>query len=460
MMEYAIVDIETTGGYAAGNGITEIAVHIHDGTGVQFTYETLVNPQIHIPLHITALTGIHNEMVQDAPTFKEVAEPLYNLLKDRIFVAHNVNFDYSFIKHYLATCGYQWTAPKLCTVRLSRKLFPGYASYSLGRLCQQLNICVTNRHRAGGDAAATSVLFSMLLEKDKGTIQSMLKKNTKEQALPPNLPKEDFDTLPNTPGVYYFKNQKGKVIYVGKAKNIKNRVSTHFSGQNPNPQRQNFLRDIYAIDFALCGTELMALLLEATEIKKLWPENNRALKRFEPKYGLYMYEDQRGYLRLAINKHQKFQQTLHSFGNMAGAYSFVNKLISQHQLCPKLCAVQKVTGPCLHYQNHSCLGACIGEEPAEQYNTRLQTALEAMENSLPSFFLLDRGRTADEQSCIWIEKGKFSGMGYLTQDSDLIHPDDIKDHLTPYSSNDYMVHLIMDYVEKNPHKMKVLLRDE
>lgn len=460
MMEYAIVDIETTGGYAAGNGITEIAIYIHNGQEVLFHYETLINPQMHIPLHITALTGIDNEMVADAPTFAEVAVQLHTLLKDRIFVAHNVNFDYSFIKHHFSACGYQWNVPKLCTVRLSRKLLPGYPSYSLGRLCQQLNICITNRHRAGGDAAATSMLFSMLLEKNEGTIQSMLKKATKEQVLPPHLPREAFETLPSVAGVYYFKNQKGKVIYVGKAKSIKNRVASHFSGQNPNPQRQHFMRDIHAIDYTICGTELMALLLEATEIKRLWPENNRALKRFEPKYSIYCYEDQKGYLRLAVNTHQKFQQAVHSFGNLGDAYNFLHRLINKHQLCPKLCAIQKIKGPCLHYQqNRSCPGACIGEEPAEQYNTRLQSALEDLENSLPSFFLLDRGRTADEQSCIWVEKGKFSGMGYLAYESDIKHPDEVKTNLKPYPANDYMVHLIMTYAEKNPSKVKVLLGD-
>src|SRR5690606_32756918 len=257
----------------------------------------------HIPLHISALTGISNEMVADAPTFAEIAATVYQLLEGRIFVAHNVNFDYSFIKHHLAFCGYSWNAPKLCTVRLRRQVLPGFASYSLGKLSQQLNISITNRHRAGGDATATGILFSLLLEKGPDAIQAMLKKASKEQALPPNLPKENFERLPQTPGVYYFKDQKGKVVYVGKAKNIKKRVSAHFSGQNPNPQRQNFMRSIYDIDFVSCGTELIAFLLEAVEIKRLWPENNRALKRFEPKYGLYSYEDQKGYIRLAIDKH-------------------------------------------------------------------------------------------------------------------------------------------------------------
>ncbi|QNL48632.1 GIY-YIG nuclease family protein [Olivibacter sp. SDN3] len=451
-MEYAIVDIETTGGYAAGNGITEIAIHIYDGMSTTFTYESLINPQMPIPLYITALTGIDDDMVRDAPSFAEIAEEVYSLLEGRVFVAHNVNFDYSFLKHQLATCGYQLTVPKLCTVRLSRRLYPGFLSYSLGKLCQQLQITIHERHRAAGDVKATTILFSKLLAKDKGEVQTMLRRASKEQVLPPHLPKENFDKLPTTPGVYYFRNQKGKVIYVGKAKNIKHRVAAHFSGQNPNPQRQNFIRDIHTVDFVSCGTELMSFLLEAAEIKKLWPENNRALKRFEPKFGLYSYEDQKGYQRLIIDKHKRFQQSLHSFGSISEGYNFLNKLVNAYRLCPKLCAIQRLPGSCLLYGNGACDGACIDEEAPELYNPKVVQALRDFEKLLPSFVLLDKGRNDDEQSCIWVEKGKFYGMGYIPYESDLNHPNLIKDHLERYASNDYMMQLIMNYATKHPEK--------
>ncbi|WP_134088239.1 exonuclease domain-containing protein [Olivibacter sp. XZL3] len=451
-MEYAIVDIETTGGHAAGNAITEIAIWLHDGVQIHPVYETLVNPKAHIPVHITALTGISNEMVESAPTFEEIAPTIYQLLEDRIFVAHNVNFDYSFIKHHLAICGYTWNAPKLCTVRLSRKILPGFPSYSLGKLCQQLNIVIENRHRAGGDAHATSTLFSMLLEKGSEVVQTMLRKTSKEQTLPPNLPKENFEQLPAIPGVYYFKDQKGKVIYVGKAKHIKKRVAAHFSGQNPNPQRQNFMRSIYSIDFTACGTELMALLLEAIEIKRLWPENNRALKRFEPKYGLYTYEDQKGYIRLAINKHQRFQAAVCSFGNLSEAHLHLNKLIREHRLCPKLCAIQRVKGACLYYTNDNCSGACVGEEDKDTYNKRVGAALANLEQELPSFALVDKGRSDDEQSCIWVEKGKLYGMGYIAYESNITLKE-AKGTLTRYPANDYMMQLIMHHASDYPQRV-------
>ncbi|HLP21810.1 MAG TPA: exonuclease domain-containing protein, partial [Chitinophagales bacterium] len=269
-MEYAIVDIETTGGHAASNGITEISIQVHNGKQVTQVYETLINPGYKIPYYIKGLTGITDEMVADAPTFAEVAADIWGILAGRVFVAHSVNFDYSFIKTHLAANGYELNTKKLCTIRLSRKIFPGASSYGLGKICGFLGIEIDDRHRAGGDARATVKLFEMLLERDtEDLIQKSLKKNSKEQSLPPNVPKEQFETLPSAPGIYYFKDSKGKVVYVGKAKDIKKRVSSHFSNNSAAKQKQEFMRTIHAIHFEVCGSELMALLLESHEIKRL-----------------------------------------------------------------------------------------------------------------------------------------------------------------------------------------------
>ncbi|MDB5209013.1 MAG: polymerase subunit epsilon, partial [Flavisolibacter sp.] len=169
---YAIVDIETTGGYAAANGITEISIQVFDGEKVVEQFDSLVNPGKTIPRYIQAFTGITNEMVEDAPPFEEIAEKVFTILQGNIFVAHNVNFDYSFIKSHLEHYGYSFNAKKLCTVRLARQIFPGHPSYSLGNLCHSLGIELNDRHRASGDAAATVTLFKKLLDSDeKGAIQ-------------------------------------------------------------------------------------------------------------------------------------------------------------------------------------------------------------------------------------------------------------------------------------------------
>ena len=197
---YAIVDIETTGGYAANHRITEIAIYHHDGTQITGHYKTLINPDRPIPHFITGLTGINIEMVKEAPTFENVAKEIYNWLEGRVLVAHNAHFDYSFLKKEFEEAGINWNTKKLCTVRLSRKIIPGLHSYGLGRLAESLGIKIPDRHRAGGDALATVKIFDTLLKRDHdGIIEKALKRNSGEAILPPNLPKEEYDALPPQP---------------------------------------------------------------------------------------------------------------------------------------------------------------------------------------------------------------------------------------------------------------------
>ena len=161
---YSIVDIETTGSRAIGNSITEIAILVHDGFNIVDEFHSLVNPGKPIPSFITSLTGINNAMVAAAPSFDEIADKIHGILSQTIFVAHNVEFDYSFVRNELKLSGYEWHAEKLCTVRMGRKFLPGYESYSLGRLCQNLGIDNDARHRAYGDAKATVEVFERILK--------------------------------------------------------------------------------------------------------------------------------------------------------------------------------------------------------------------------------------------------------------------------------------------------------
>lgn len=454
-MLYAIVDIETTGGHPSAHGITEVAINIHDGSRVIQRYTTLLNPQQPIPIYITALTGIHEHMVADAPVFSSVAQKIYDLLEGKIFIAHNVNFDYSFLKHHLAHAGFELNCKKLCTVRMSRKLIPGQTSYSLGKLCHALDIPVYNRHRAGGDADATTILFEMLLAADSDNlISEMVKKTSKEQVLPPNLSKKDVLCLPNSPGVYYFKDRKGKIIYVGKAVDIKKRVVSHFSGHSSGRQRQDFLRNIHSIDCIPCGTELMALVMEATEIKRLWPESNSAMKRYEHKYGLFLFEDQNGFFRLAIDKHKNHIKPIQSFSNQLDGLNYLARIVERYELCPKLCHIHKSSGACYNFAIEKCAGACCGIEPVHDYNNRLMNALDEIKNTLPSFALIDIGRKYDEYSCLLVENGKFYGMGYLnTEDQRPNDLETLKEKLKPYPSNNYIVNLILTHAEKYPQKL-------
>ena len=426
---YAIVDIETTGGYAAANDITEIAIVLHDGQGVTDVYQTLIKPSVPIPYFIQSLTGIHPLMLEDAPGFGEVAGQIHEMLQGRIFVAHNVNFDYSFVKHHLAASGLELNAQKLCTVRLARKVFPSLPSYSLGNLCRHFNIIIENRHRAGGDATATARLFDHILQNNGLVhIRESLKRTSKEQCLPLHLPREQIDSLPYSPGVYYFHNQKGKVIYVGKARNIRYRVSSHFTHNGAGRQRQDFLRNIHSVTYQTCGTELMAFILENIEIRKLWPEYNRALKNFTPVFGLYLYEDRGGYLRLILEKKKNQLRSLYTF----------NSLIEGNRLLNHLSEKFALQSP--------------EKESADVYNNRVLEAVDHLEKQLPTFAVVDDRHDADGRSCILIEKGRFYGMGYMPGEAAVYSAEELKTYLQAYPENDYIRGLVYQYVQKRPDK--------
>src|SRR6187549_2220826 len=379
---YAIVDIETTGGYAANHRITEVAIYHHDGMQLTDTYQTLVNPQREIPHYITGLTGITTEMVLNAPTFEEIAEDIFKRLDGKIFVAHNAHFDYSFLKKEFEQVGINFQSKKLCTVRLSRKIIPGLRSYSLGSLSESLGIQIPDRHRASGDAAATVKIFDLLLRRDNDSyIIKALKRNSGETILPPNLPKEDFDRLPAKPGVYYFLNAYGQVIYVGKAINIKKRIAGHFTGDAREWSRSKIRNEIHHITFELTGNELIALILESQEIRRLWTKYNQAQKQKVEEWGLFSYEDRNGYLRFTANIITKGTFPLIRFGNKSDAWNFLWEKVREFELCPKLSGLQIAKGLCFAHQTGECRGACEGVEGAADYNNRLTQAVASFKAS-------------------------------------------------------------------------------
>ena len=194
-MEFAVVDIETTGSTPQSAGITEIAIVIHNGVEVTGKYVTLINPRQKIPPFIVNMTGISDAMVANAPLFEEVAPQIFNLLNGRIFVAHNVSFDYSFVHYLLGKSGFQWSAPKLCTIKLSRRVFPGLEKYGLGSLTRDLGIRIEGRHRAWGDAAATAQVLTMAIEKEgmKPIHSLLLKKEPRKKIVPPLNDRSDAE---------------------------------------------------------------------------------------------------------------------------------------------------------------------------------------------------------------------------------------------------------------------------
>jgi DNA polymerase III subunit epsilon len=443
---YAIVDIETTGGFAGKSKITEIAVVVYDGKEIVDTYETLLNPQQIVPNYITGLTGISQNMVDGAPLFSEIAEELYDLLKDKIFVAHNVHFDYSFIKKAFEDEGYYFNTKKLCTVRLSRQVLPGHRSYGLGNLCEALDIRIENRHRAGGDAQATTILFGMLLNSGQEVISAALQHNAKETTLPPNLPKEEFLSLPEYPGVYYFQDAQGEVIYVGKAINIKKRVTSHFSGTSKNDRNQRIRNEVHHINYELTGNELVALVLESQEIKRIWPKYNRSQKYVGIQWGIYKYEDRHGYVRFNVSKVMKGVKSLINFNNHADAFHYTLKKVREFALCPKLSGIQKSEGACFDVKLGTCKGACDQAEDAFSYNRRVDEAITSFYDEDRSFAIIGDGRNEDETSLILIENGTYHGFGFCDKYAPISNLDDARLLVDTYKPTVEIEHYIQSYI--------------
>lgn len=280
---YAVIDVETTGGTAHSHKITEIAVVLIDGFDVVETFQTLINPERPIPFGITKLTGITNAMVARAPKFYEVAKKIIELTQERIFVAHNVHFDYSFVKNEFSELGFSFQRKTLCTVRLAREFFPGHQSYSLGKISKDLGIILKNAHRALDDARASAEILQKVLTCGVPVPQE-------EMAFPPDFNKEQYLSLPSSIGVYHFYDQSGDLLYIGKSLNLKKRVGDHFHVKFSRKKEFEFKNRIASVEYLETHSELLALILESMWIKSKKPIYNLAKKRSRFLYGIF-YND-------------------------------------------------------------------------------------------------------------------------------------------------------------------------
>ncbi|PSL07463.1 exonuclease domain-containing protein [Cecembia rubra] len=426
-MEFVIVDIETTGGNPNQGGITEIAAIVSDGHKVLDKFHTLINPQRFIPNFITGLTGINQEMVESAPTFGEIAEEFYDFLKGRVFVAHNVNFDYTFIREAFKVCGLDFNVPKLCTVRLSRKAFPGLGSYGLGRICEKLSITISARHRAFGDAEATELLFRRIYQYQSEIILQSLKKGNGESFLPPHITQERYQQIPEATGVYFFHDKNGQVIYVGKALNIKSRFKSHFSG---NSREKILLKsEINDITWVLTGSEFLAYLLETLEIKRIWPKYNRALKYQSSNWALFQYEDSQGFIRFQVSKNNSKIQNLLEFDSHSEAWKYIMEQTEHFELCPKLTGIQKTAMECYDHQINKCLGACCGKEKVEVYNKRAQKFIDSIQSEKGSVLIKEKGRSVNETCALLFENGILAAYGFISQEEYLENNEEILNRL-------------------------------
>lgn len=457
---FAIIDIETCGGkfeFRKGR-ITEICILKHDGLSVIEKFTTLVNPECNISPFFTGLTGITNEMVADAPKFHEIAPKILEMTEGCIFVAHNVGFDYGFVKEEFHSLGYTYKRDTLCTVRLSRKLIPGQISYSLGHLCAALGIEIFGRHRAEGDAVATGILFDLLIQlkgqhpqyKNMGVEEIMVRRVDK-------IKKYILNKLPEECGVYYFLNKSGEIIYIGKSTNMYSRAQSHFNSDLK--KSKQMLNDLYNVDFVLTGSELIALLLESEEIKKHKPKYNRMRKSEEFSHSIDHFYDKKGILNFKLVESGESENPLLTFNNYSSAREKLESLLDQYQLCLRYCGLTGDESVCFDHQIKKCLGICADEESVVSYNQRAETILKEFLFEHQNFAIIDKGRTATEYSVILIEESQYKGFGYYDAFEQISHPIELKGFIKQRPYYPDCDSLIRHFIKQGKKKIVPLLEE-
>ena len=444
---FAIIDIETCGGkfdFRRGR-ITEICILKHDGLSVVEKFTTLINPECYISQYFTGLTGITNEMVADAPKFYEIAPKIIEMTEGCIFVAHNVGFDYGFIKDEFNSLGYKYRRDTLCTVRLSRKLMPGRISYSLGHLCASLGIEIEGRHRAEGDAVATAQLFDLLIRlktdhpqyKNMGVEEIMTRRIDK-------IKQYILNKLPEDCGVYYFLNKAGEIIYIGKSNNMYNRALAHFNSDIKKSKKM--LNDLYNVDFVLTGSELIALLLESEEIKKHKPKYNRLRKAETFTHCIDYFTDKSGIVNFKLVTFDESENALLSFANYLSARERLEKWIEEQELCLKHCHLTSEESICFNHQIKKCRGICAGQEEAHEYNLRANAIIQQFSFKHNNFAILDKGRNENEHSVVLVEEGRYAGYGYYDKFEQINHPEEIRGFINSRNyypdANDLIRHFV------------------
>lgn len=381
MFEYPVVyvDIETTGGSYRNSRVLEIAViRVEDGEVVR-EFSTIVDPETYVPSNITRLTGITSGDTKGKPLFYDISEELIDIMNGAVFIAHNVRFDYSFIKHEFARIGVEFSPRLLCTVRLSRALYATQQGHSLAKLIERHNIEVDARHRALDDARAMMQFTEIAFEQHGYEIfNQAVSKQLKTQSLPPHLDAAEIEAIENVPGVYIFRDEHNMPVYVGKSITLKKRVLSHF--QSTTLKELKISQQVHHVETIQTGSELAALILESKLVKELKPVHNRMLRRVS-QYGMLVKNERDGYASLDvrmgdITDDSDLSKIYGIFRNRTMAKKKLDEVTRLFNLCPKLMGLEKGSGACFSYSLGKCKGACVGKESPELYNRRFEVALE------------------------------------------------------------------------------------
>ncbi len=377
---FAFVDIETTGCNPVHDRITEIAIiSVRDGV-VSERWQQLIDPGISIPESIQALTGISNEMVAGQPSFEQVAAEVHERLDGVTFVAHNARFDHGFLRNALKRCERALRGPVLCTVKLSRRLYPEYSRHNLDALIERHGLQCASRHRAMGDAEAIRQFVALVAAGEAAeVVQPHIAALTRRPSLPPRLSWERLEQIPDTPGVYLFHDERGTPLYVGKSINLRTRVLAHFAADHSSQREMQIAQQTAQVDWQECAGELGALLREAQLVKELAPVYNRQLRRHAALVSIRwnMVDDAMPSIVGGAEVYAGGLGDLYGlFRSRAQAKKILLELADEHRLCLRLIGLEKAgRGACFRCQVSKCGGACAGHENPLQHRARLAAAL-------------------------------------------------------------------------------------
>lgn len=375
------IDLETTGANSLRDRITEVGFcEVENGQLVR-EWSSLINPETPISPFIEQLTGITNAMVVDAPRFAEIAGDLKDRLSGKLLVAHNARFDYGFLKSEFRREAIDFNEKTLCTVKLSRSLYPGQKRHNLDTIISRHGLKVENRHRALADAQLIQNFFAKLCtDHPDEVLAQAIRAQLKQPSLPPHLPREQIESLPSAPGVYLVYGENDPVLYVGKSLDIRARVLSHFSGDHRNRKGMKLSQQARRIDYVETAGELGALLLEARLVKELVPVHNRRLRRTRDLFSIYLQPGLNGasqaeILPLSSTGSDQLDRLYGTFRTRRQAVTALHEAILALGLCNKVLGLEKGSGACFNYQIKKCRGACVGEDPLELHEARLAMAL-------------------------------------------------------------------------------------
>ena len=377
----AFVDLETTGGNAAYDRITEIGIVLMQGGVLLEEWSSLVNPECAISPYIEAFTGISSEMVADAPRFAELAAAVFEKLRGAVFIAHNARFDHAFLRSEFRKAGVAYAPQALCTVKLSRRLFPQHARHNLDAVMERHGLSCSARHRALGDARVLYDLWQKLrreipdAEFSAAAAQSMLA----APKLPAHLAPELADELPETPGVYRYFGEDDALLYVGRSNSLRGKVLSQLA-EGGSASRERLAAQVRRVDWVQTAGELGAMLLEAEWIKTLKPQRNRHVKSNLQAVTLRLSETP-GRVQIQRIDELEPEDLAQSFGvfhSAKDARKALADIAGARQLCLKVLGLEESEGSCFALQVGKCRGACVGKEAPILHAMRLQLALSAL----------------------------------------------------------------------------------